>query len=174
MWPFRGSWEALGLFEGLLEGSWSPLPSHRPWSILTQTGINWLHPHFSHLKLTSTSLNSTPLNSTHLNSLFDPPRRHFGASWPPKSTQDRLKSPLDTSFVQKREFSRNIGRRSVWSVSRAPRRPPRRPKIGPRRLQDDLQEHLFSTSFLTSILVPLGSHFGLILAPLGPPKGGCA
>ena len=51
-----------------------------------------------------------------------------------------------------------------------PRRHPRRPKIDPRRLQDDLQELLFSTSFLTSILVPLGSHFGLILAPLGPPN----
>ena len=124
--------------------------------------------HFSHLKLNSTSLNSTPLNSTQLNSTHFLTIRgaHFGASWPPKSTQDRLKSPLDTSLCPKPGFSRNIGRRNVWSISRAPRQPPKRPKIASRRLQDDLQEHLFSTSFLTSILVPLGSHFGLILAPL--------
>ena len=119
-------------------------------------------PHLTPPQLHSTSLTLTSLNFT---PFFTLRGAHLGASWPPKSTQDRPKSPLDTSFFQKREFSRNIGRRSVWSVSRAPRRPPKRPKIDPRPLQDDLQEHLFSTSFLTSMLVPLGSHFGLILAP---------
>ena len=58
-----------------------------------------------------------------------------------------------------------------WADLGAPSRHPKRPKIGPRRLQDDLQHHLFSSSFLSSILAPLGSHFGLILAPLWLPKG---
>ena len=101
----------------------------------------------------------------------------LGAFLEPKSSQNRpkmvqvgLKTAFETVFFEKREFSRNIGRRNVWSVSRAPRRHPKRPKIAPRRLQDDLQEHLFSTSFLISILVRLGSHFGSILAPKGRPN----
>ena len=158
----RPSWSLLGC-------SCLPFLSHRPRSNVHQTESTPLFPHSNSTQLHSTSHTSTQLNSSHFLTLRG---AHFGASWLPKSTQDRLKSPLDTSFFQKREFSRNIGRRSVWSVSRAPRRPPKRPKIAPRPFQDDLQEHLFSTSFLTSISVRLGLHFGLILAPLGPPKGG--
>ena len=90
--------------------------------------------------------------------------------WPPKSGQDRPKTRLEATFFQKGRFSRNIGRRSVWSTSRSPRRPLRRAKIAPRRPQDDLQEHLFLTSFLSSIWGRLGSHFGSILAPLWAPK----
>ena len=123
---------------------------------------------------TSTSLNFTPLNSTHLNSLFDPPPGPFWSLLTPpnrpKIGPSRLLKPLEASFVQKHEFSRNIGRRSVWRASRAPRRHPRRPKIDPRRLQDDLRNLLFSSSFLSSILVPLGSHFGPILDHFWAPK----
>ena len=148
----------------------SPYLYPRPRSELPQ---NSLHTPFSTLKLNSTSLNFAPLNSAHLNSIFDPPRRPFWSLLASQSSQDRSKSPLDTSFVQKREFSRNLTFSNKKSPKMTPRRHPKRPKIGPRRHQDDLQEHLFLTSFLTSILLPLGSHFGLILAPLGPPKGGC-
>ena len=124
---------------------------------------------------TSTSLNFTPLNSTHLNSLFDPPPGPFWSLLTPpnrpKIGPSRLLKPLEASFVQKHEFSRNIGRRSVWRASRAPRRHPRRPKIDPRRLQDDLHDLLFSTSSLLSILVCLGTDFGSILAPSWLPFG---
>ena len=58
------------------------------------------HP-FSHLnspQLQSTLHTSTQLISTHF---WTPRRSLFGAPWPPKSAQDRPKSPLDTSFFQK-------------------------------------------------------------------------
>ena len=149
----------------------SPLPS--------SPGLGVFHPDF-HLRplstpyRTSTSLNVTPLNSTHLTSLFDPPRPPFGtplgAQIVPRSVQDRPKSPLDTSFFQKHEFARNIGRRTVWGVSRVPRRAPRRPKMGSRRPQDDLEELLFSSLFLSSILVPLGPMFASSWPPFWDPN----
>ena len=82
--------------------------SRRPRSILAQTGPTPLFRTSNSTQLHSTQHNSTQLISTHFLTLRG---AHFGASWPPKSTQDRLKSPLDTSFFQKPEFSRNIGRR---------------------------------------------------------------
>ena len=120
---------------------------------------------------TSTSLNLTPLNSTQLTSLFDLLGLHFGASWPPKSTQDRLK--IGPSRLSKPYFFKNVNfhETSAGVVSGAFPGFPRRPKIDPRRLQDDLQDLLFSTSFLSSILVRLGSDFGSILAPSWPPFG---
>ena len=127
------------------------------------------HP-FSHLnspQLHSILHTSTQLISTHFLTLQG---LHFGASWPPKSTQDRPKSPLVTSFFQKREFSRNLTFSNKKSPNMTPRRPLRRAKIAPRRTQDDPQEHLFLTLFLYSILGRLGSHFGSILAPLWAPK----
>ena len=123
---------------------------------------------------TSTSLNLKPLNSTHLNSLFDPPPGPFWSLLTPpnrpKIGTSRLLKPLEALFFQKHEFTRNIGRRSVWRASRAPRRHPRRPRIDPRSPQDDLRNLLFSSSFLSSILAPLGSHFGSILGPFWAPQ----
>ena len=95
---------------------------------------------------------------------------HLGSLLGSILAQLRPKSPLDTLLFQKREFSRNLKFSNEKSPKMTPRRHPRRPKIDPRRLQDDLQELLFSTSFSTSILVPLGSKFGLILAPFWLPK----
>ena len=126
---------------------------------------------FSTLFRPSASLKFTPLNSTHLNSLFDPPPGPFWSLLTPpnrpKIGPSRLLKPLEALFFQKHEFSRNIGRRSVWRASRAPRRHPRRPKIDPRRLQDDLQELLFSSSFLSSILVRFVFDFGILWLPFG-------
>ena len=86
---------------------------------------------------TLTSLNFTPLNFTQLTSLFDLLGLHFGPSWlpqiDPRSVQDRSKSPLEALLFQKREFSRNIGRRSVWGLSRVPKTTQDRPKTAPRR-----------------------------------------
>ena len=98
---------------------------------------------------------------------------HFGASWAPKSTQDRPKSPLKTTFFQKRRFSKKrapLQPQHDFGPPRAPKTTQDRPKIAPRRLQDDLQELLFSSSFLSSILLRLGSDFDFNLAPLGHPK----
>ena len=98
---------------------------------------------------------------------------HFGASWAPKSTQDRPKSPLKTTFFQKRRFSKKrapCGPQHDFGPPGAPKTTQDRPKIAPRRLQDDLQELLFSSSFLSSILLRLGSDFDFNLAPLGHPK----
>ena len=53
--------------------------------------------------------------------------------WRPKSTQDRPKTCLETIFVRKRRFSRNIGRRSVWGVFSSARRGQDRPKMDQRR-----------------------------------------
>ena len=119
---------------GVLGRSWSPLPS--------SPGLGSIDPDFGTTSFStpyriSTSLNLTPLNSTQLTSLFDLLGLHFGASWPPqidpRSTQDRSKSPLEALLFQKREFSRNIGRRSVWGFSRVPKTTQDRPKTAPRR-----------------------------------------
>ena len=90
---------------------------------------------------------------------------HFGASWPPKSTQDRPKSPLDASFLQKREFSRNIGRRSVWGLSQVPKTTQDRPKTAPRRSS---RSAFFDLVFIFDFgpsWVRFGLHLGSILAP---------
>ena len=98
---------------------------------------------------------------------------HFRASWATKSTQDRPKSPLKTTFFQKRRFSKKrapLQPQHEFGPPGAPKTTQDRPKIAPRRLQDDLQELLFSSSFLSSILLRLGSDFDFNLAPLGRPK----
>ena len=65
---------------------------------------------------------------------------HFGRPNRPNLGQVAPKTAFGTIFLQQHECSRNIGRRSVWSVSRAPREHPKRPKIGPRRPQANLKE----------------------------------
>ena len=151
-----------------MERSCLPFLSHRPRSIFGQTGLTPTFRTSNSTQLHSTQHHSTQLISSHFWTLRG---AHFGASWAPKSAQDRPKSPLDTSFCQKPRLSRNSIKTNTKSPKMTPRRPLRRAKIAPRRPQDDLQEHHFSTSFLTSIFVRLGAHFGLILAPLGPSKG---
>ena len=65
---------------------------------------------------------------------------HFGRPNRPNLGQVVPKTAFGTIFLEQHECSRNIGRRSVWSVSRAPREHPKRPKIGPRRPQANLKE----------------------------------
>ena len=137
--------------------------------ILHFSCILFSHP-FSHLKFDQ--LNTTQLNSCALTfcpfaaSILEP----FGLQNRAKIDPSRVKSPLDTSFFQKLEFSRNIGRRSVWSVSRVPRQHPKRTKIDPRQLEDNLRNLCFSSSFLSSILIPKKSIRASSWVPLGPPK----
>ena len=122
--PFRGKRPDPGLP--------FPLPP-----ALDQSSRRILQTSFSTPYRTSTSLNLTPLNLTHFLSLRS---LHFGASWPlqidPRSAQ-----VVSSSFIfQKRKFSRNIGMRSVWGLSRVPKttqdgapKVPRRTKITPQR-----------------------------------------
>ena len=97
---------------------------------------------------------------------------HFGCQNPPKSGQDRSKMALEAVFFDKRGFSRNIGRRNVWGISRAPRRHPKRHKIAPRRLQDSLISVLFSLRFLHRFFVAFWCDFGAILGCFGVALGG--
>ena len=103
---------------------------------------------------------------------WDPSWSHLGGQNRPKMGQVGFKTALETIFFEKREFSRNIGRRSVWSVSRAPRRHPKRPKIVPRRPQDGLISVLFSLRFLHRFLVAFWCDFGAILGCFGEALGG--
>ena len=91
---------------------------------------------------------------------------------PPNRPKIGAKSPLDTSCCQNPRLSRNNIKTKTKSFKMTPRRPPRRAKIDPRRLQDDLRNLLVSSSFLTFIFRPLGSDFGLILAPFWTPQIG--
>ncbi len=101
---------------------------------------------------------------------WDPSWRHLGGQNRPKMVQGGLKTAFDTLFFQKRECSRNIGSRSVWSVSRAPRQHPKRPKIAPRRPQDGLISVLFSLRFLHRFLVAFWCDFGAIWGGFGESK----
>ena len=102
---------------------------------------------------------------------WDPSWRHLGGQNRPKMVQVGLNTALGTLSFENREFSRNIGRRNVWSVSRAPRQHPKRPKIAPRRPQDGLEDLLFRCRNLSSILIRFGCRFGAILAPILVPFG---
>ena len=148
-WSLLGrSWRPLGASLGALGGVLvSPNLPLRPRNVVTQfSSILFFHP-FSHLKFTQ--LTTTQLNSCALTfcpfaaSILEP----FGLQNRAKIDPSRVKSPLDTSFFQKLEFSRNIGRRSVWSVSRVPRQHPKRTKIDPRQLEDDLRNLFFRLRF---------------------------
>ena len=92
---------------------------------------------------------------------------HFGCQNRPKSGQDRSKMALEAVFVEKREFSRNIGRRNVWGLSRAPRRHPKRHKIAPRWLQDSLISVLCLLRFLHRFLLAFWCDFGAIWGCFG-------
>lgn len=139
---------------------WSPLPSTAgPVAIW-----HWDAPFpFSTPYRILTSLNFTPLNSIQLDSLCDPPGPPF---WSLSGTQIDLRSApsrlLTTYFLKNVNFH-EMQFRPGETHSATQRRVPKRPKICRRRLQDDLK---LSASFLMSILVPLGSDFGLILAPV--------
>ena len=125
--------------------------------------------HKTHLNFTQ--LNTPQLNSSHL--IFGPSAAPIlEPLGPPNRSKIGPSRLLTPYFYQKLRLSRNGIKTNTKPTKMTPRRPPRRAKIDPRRLQDDLQEHLFSTSFLSSILVRLGSHFGLILAPLWALKPG--
>ena len=140
-----------------------PLPS-----ALDQSTRRTLQISFSTPYRTSTSLNLTPLNSTQLTSLFDLLGLHFGASWlpqiDPRSIQDRSKSPLEALLFQKREFSRNIGRRSVWGLSRVPKTTQDRPKTAPRRSSRSAFSDLVFIFDFGPSWVRFWFHLGSILA----------
>ena len=144
--PLPGSWMPHVFIHvwhknGHLDRSWSDLGLPFPLPpALDHSTRRILQTSFSTPYRTSTSLNLTPLNSTQLTSLFDLLGLHFGASWPPKSTQDRPKSPLDTLFFQKRDFSRNAvspRRNPILRPQDGPKTAPKttqdRPKTAPRR-----------------------------------------
>ena len=69
-------------------------------------------------------------------------------------------------YHRKNDFSRNIGRRSVWSVSRAPSEHPKRPKIASRRVQDRLGSVFLTLEFSFCVCIVFGS----VLVPIWPPK----
>ena len=150
----------------VLGGSCLPFPFPR--SLGKRPGSS-LHPPFSHLNFTPFSLP----NLTRLNSCMGPSAASILEPLDP-SNRPKIdsKSPLDASFVEKRDFSKKWLPPRAGTTFLTPRARQDRPKIGPRRLQDDLQELFFSSSFLTSILVHLQSHLGLILATFEAPKAG--
>ena len=88
----------------------------------------------------------------------------------PKIDPSRLCERFFVEKCSKGGFSRNIGRRNVWSVFSAPDRRPKRLKIDPRRLRDDLKEILFVASFWTSFCVVFRSHCDSKMAPKGRPR----
>ena len=118
-----------------LAASCLPFPPLRPRTKLAQICVGPTFRTSNSTQLHSTQHHSTQLISTHFLTLRG---AHFGASWPGKSTQDRCKSPLDTSFFQKRECSRNKFKTNAKTTLLTRGRVQDRRKIGPKSPPDTL------------------------------------
>ena len=87
----------------------------------------------------------------------------------PWSAKVGLKTVFEPSYHPKSNFSRNVGRRNVWSVFRGSREHPKRPKIGPRQVQDRLGTVFFNVDLLLRFLILLGPFGYRFEVPKGAP-----
>ena len=149
-----------------------PFPHHRPRRKSGHESLISIFHSLSHFNFTSTSHHSTQLISTHFWTLRG---LHFGALWPPKSAQDRPKSPLDTLLFQKRRFSKKTSAALGESTILGAKSPQDGTRNDPRSPQDGSKTIFKTFFFRLRFCLRFWSVLGPILAsswpPLGRPKG---